>query len=239
MNGASDLEIAEQFNYVLGPENKIKNGDKFARFAEGSLGIFSETIGRLMQAGDLVFKNTAYYGAMYQEAKRQGLKTSKEIKHFMDLHSDYSDANSFEDALTFVYANDSKAYKAVSRMFSGGGSDFYSSLWATLVPYQKIPTNVFAEYFEFMTPLYGIASAGQKFYRSAKLRTELKKERNANKKAIIREKMDRSNQRAEQSLGRAVTGFALYNIAFELVKLGVLSAKSQNRKNWDNNWVRL
>jgi hypothetical protein len=103
-------------------------------------------------------------------------------------------------------------------------------LWATLVPYQKIPTNVFAEYFEFMTPLYGIASAGQKFYRSATLRKELKKERNANKKAIIREKMDRSNQKAEQSLGRAVTGIALYSFAFELVKLGVLSAKSKNRK---------
>jgi antitoxin component YwqK of YwqJK toxin-antitoxin module len=229
LSGASDIEIAERFNFVLGPDNKIKNGDKFLRFTEGSLGVFSETIGRLMQAGDLVFKNTAYYGAMHQEAKRRGLK-GKEIKHFMDLHADYSDANSFEDALTFVYANDSKAYKAVSRMFSGGGSNFYSSLWATLVPYQKIPTNVFAEYFEFMTPLYGLASAGFKFNDAAGLRKQLKKERNANKKAIIQEKMDRINQKAEQSIGRAVTGFGLYMIAFELVKLGVLSAKSQSRK---------
>jgi hypothetical protein len=229
LSGASDIEIAERFNFVLGPDNKIKNGDKFLRFTEGSLGVFSETIGRLMQAGDLVFKNTAYYGAMHQEAKRRGLK-GKEIKHFMDLHADYSDANSYEDALTFVYANDSKAYKAVSRMFSGGGSNFYSSLWATLVPYQKIPTNVFAEYFEFMTPLYGLASAGFKFNDAAGLRKQLKKERNANKKAIIQEKMDRINQKAEQSIGRAMTGFGLYMIAFELVKLGVLSAKSQSRK---------
>jgi len=189
-------------------------------------------------AGDAVFRSTAYYSALTEQAKLSGLKDPKDIENFIILNSDYSNTKADNEALRFVYANNSRIYQGVSKIY-GSGSDLPGKAWklfATgVIPYAKIPTNVIIEFSEIMIPELSTGKAAYYSYELNKLSQKQKTTRNPQEKLRIEaEKQDIARKRDEM-VGKAVVGTALTFTAAWIAQSGALSggAQGEDRKRKD------
>jgi hypothetical protein len=231
----SQNDLAAKYKFALGEDGKIKNKDKVLRFIEGTLGLPSEFMFRMLGAPDAIFKNTAYFSALYQEARRQGYNDKKQIEWFIALHSDYSNDKAYNDSLKFIYSNNSELYKKVSGFTYGSFKEdtplnkAMKLLMTTEAPYQKIPINVAIEYFDFMVPIFGIGRAGYNYGQIANLSGKLKTSSQKNKKQIENE-ISLLHQEAEEHLGRAIAGTTLIWAANMAIAAGAVSGSSSDKR---------
>lgn len=238
----SQNDLAAKYKFALGEDGKIKNKDKFLRLLEGTLGVPSEFMFRMLGAPDAIFKNTAYFSALYQEARRQGYTDKKQIEWFIALHSDYSNDKAYNDALKFIYSNNSQLYKVVSGFTYGNFKEdtpfnkVMKLLMTTEAPYQKIPINVAIEYFDFMVPIIGITRAGFNYGKIANLSGKLKTASQKNKKQIENE-ISLLHQEAEEHLGRAIAGATLIWAANIVIAAGAVSGSSSDKRERDKKQI--
>jgi hypothetical protein len=231
----SQNDLAAKYKFALGEDGKIKNKDKALRFIEGTIGLPSEFMFRMLGAPDAIFKNTAYFSALYQEARRQGYNDKKQIEWFIALHSDYSNDKAYNDSLKFIYSNNSELYKKVSGFTYGSFKEdtplnkAMKLLMTTEAPYQKIPINVAIEYFDFMVPIFGIGRAGLNYGQIANLSGKLKTSSQKNKKQIENE-ISLLHQEAEEHLGRAIAGTTLIWAANMAIAAGAVSGSSSDKR---------
>ena len=243
LGGASQEEIANRYKFALNEKGEIKNKDIVLRALEGTLGLPAETMFRLLGAPDAVFKNTAYFSGLYQEARRLGYKDKKQIDWFIAMHSDYSNDKAYTDALKFIYANNSTAYRNISGFLYGGfKEDNLTNKIAklgvtTLVPYQKIPINVAAEYFDFMVPLVGVGRAGYKYAQIAGLTAKRDSTKSQVKKDEINNQIGLLHQEAEEHLGRSVVGVGLIWTATSIIAAGAVSGSAREKKERDKKQI--
>lgn len=232
--GASQEQMANDYKFALDEKGEIKKKDVILRAIEGTLGVPSEAMFRMLGAPDAVFKNTAYFSGLYQEARRLGYNDKKQIEWFIAMHSDYSNDKAYTDALKFIYANNSKAYKFVSGITYGPfkedtGFNKAMKLGMTmLVPYQKIPVNVAAEYFDFMVPLFGVGRAALKYNEIRRLKN--KNTKSQVEKNKIKNQIDLLHQEAEEHLGRSIVGTTLITSATYVIAAGAVSGSAKEKK---------
>lgn len=234
----TDEEIAAEYGYSLNAMGQIPKKEKLIKTIEGTFGFPAEVFFRILGAGDAVFRSTAYYSALTEQAKLAGLKDPKDIENFIILNSDYSNTKADNESLRFVYANNSRIYQGVSKIY-GAGSDIPGKAWklfATgVIPYAKIPTNVIIEFSEIMIPELSTAKAAYYSLELNKLAQKQKTTRNPQEKLRIEaEKQDLARKRDEM-VGKAVVGTALTYTTAWIAQSGALSggAQGEDRKRKD------
>ncbi len=232
----SDADIAAEYGYNLNEAGKIPTKEKIIKGIEGTFGLPAETFFRLLGSVDAVFRNTAYYSALSEQAKLSGLKDPKDIENFIILNSDYSNTKADNEALRYVYSNNSGAYKVASGIYSLGDKIFgkdtaFAKLLRVVatgvIPFAKIPTNLAIEFAEIMIPEWAIGKAGFAQTKIFKLRMQIKNTKNPQTKLKLEsQKQDLIRQR-DESVGRTVVGYALNYAGRWIAESGALSAGAQ------------
>ncbi len=197
---------------------------------EGTFGVPAETFFRLLGSVDAVFRNMAYYSALSEQAKLSGLKDSKDIENFIILNSDYSNTKADQEALRYVYSNNSKPYQFISKIY-GTGQGTGGKIWklgATgVIPYAKIPTNLAIEFAEIMIPDWAILKAGYQAKKIYDLNKQIRNTRNPQAKLKLEAQKQDIARKRDELVGRAVVGYALTYAGRWIAESGALSAGAQ------------
>jgi hypothetical protein len=234
----SDEELAAEYGYSLNEAGKIPKKEVFIKTIEGTFGFPAEVFFRILGAGDAVFRNVAYYSALTEQAKLSGITDPKEIENFIILNSDYSNTKADNEALRFVYSNNSRIYKGISQIY-GSGTDAPGKAWklfATgVIPYAKIPTNVILEFSDIMIPELSLAKAGFYSYQLNNLSQKQKATRNPQEKLKLESQKQDIARKRDEMVGRAVVGTALTFFSQWVAQSGALSggAQGEDKKRKD------
>lgn len=231
-------ELAEKYNFPIGAEdNKIPTKDKVLRALEGTFGLVAELNFRALGGPDAFFKTAAYYGALFEQAKIKGFSNVPEEKYggiselqfFIDMNSDYSNTEAMEEAAKLIYANNGALYKVMTWIASASGKDkpgVVKSAFTTLIPYQKIPTNVAEEFLQFSNPVYSFAASAYYYATGTSLGDKIKNTRIPSiKKKLIQEQRE-ALRNADISMARMLVGAALQSLAYEIALSGALSGSA-------------
>lgn len=230
IQGESDADIAAEYGYNLNEKGKIPNKEKAIKAIEGTFGVPAEIFFRLLGSVDAVFRNMAYYSALSEQAKLSGLTNPTDIENFIKLNSDYSNTKADNEALRYVYSNNSKAYKFISKLY-GSGKGTEGKLWklgATgVIPFAKIPTNLAIEFAEIMIPEWSFAKAAYNYRQMYKLNVQIKNTKNPQTKLKLESQKQDLARKRDELIGRAVVGTALNYAGAWIAQSGALSAGAQ------------
>ena len=239
-------EFAEKYKFLIKEDTgRVGTKDKILRVMEGMFGVAAELNFRALGGPDAFFKTAAYYGALFEQARIKGLSDVPEEKYgglselqfFIEMNSDYSNAEAMEEASKLIYANDGVLYKGLSFIISGfnrkGSSGKLSYVqkaanasFTTLLPFQKIPSNVAEEFLQFSNPVYSMMASGW-FYTDSIITAE--KIKNAKipsvKKKLIQE-YRRQLRNADMSISRAIVGATLQQAAYAIAENFALSGSA-------------
>jgi antitoxin component YwqK of YwqJK toxin-antitoxin module len=225
--GMSNDDIAVQYGYSLNEAGKIPKKEKAIKFIEGTFGIPAETFFRLMSSVDAVFRNMAYYSALSEQAKLSGLKDPKDIENFIMLNSDYSNTKADNEALRYVYSNNSKAYKEISKVYGSGEGvlgKIRKLIMTGVLPFAKIPTNLILEYVDIMVPEWAFGKAG--YYETQILlkMNEISKTKNPQTKLKLESQKQDLARKRDEMVGRGTVGLLLSFAGKWFAESGALSA---------------
>jgi hypothetical protein len=230
IQGVSDADIAAEYGFNLNEKGKIPNKEKAIKAIEGTFGLPAEAFFRLLGSVDAVFRNMAYFSALSEQAKLSGLKDPKDIENFIILNSDYSNTKADNEALRYVYSNNSKTYQFISKIY-GTGKGTEGKIWklgATgVIPFAKIPTNLAIEYAEIMIPELSMAKAayyGRQLYILGK---KIKSTKNPQAKLKLESQKQDLARKRDEVIGRAVVGYSLSYAGAWIAQSGALSAGAQ------------
>jgi hypothetical protein len=230
VQGKTDADIAAEYGYNLNQAGKIPGKEKVVKMLEGTFGVPAETFFRLLGSVDAVFRNMAYYSALSEQAKLSGLKDSKDIENFIILNSDYSNTKADQEALRYVYSNNSKPYQFISKIY-GTGQGTGGKIWklgATgVIPYAKIPTNLAIEFAEIMIPDWAILKAGYQAKKIYDLNKQIRNTKNPQAKLKLEAQKQDIARKRDELVGRAVVGYALTYAGRWIAESGALSAGAQ------------
>lgn len=230
IQGESDADIAAEYGYNLNAKGKIPNKEKAIKAIEGTFGLPAEAFFRLLGSVDAVFRNMAYYSALSEQAKLSGLKNPTDIENFIKLNSDYSNTKADNEALRYVYSNNSKAYKFISKLY-GSGKGIEGKIWklgATgVIPFAKIPTNLAIEFAEIMIPEWSFAKAAYNFLPMNKLNKQIKNTKNPQTKLKLESQRQDLARKRDELIGRGLVGTALNYAGTWIAQSGALSAGAQ------------
>jgi hypothetical protein len=230
VQGKTDADIAAEYGYNLNQAGKIPGKEKVVKMLEGTFGVPAETFFRLLGSVDAVFRNMAYYSALSEQAKLSGLKDPKDIENFIILNSDYSNTKADQEALRYVYSNNSKTYQFISKIY-GTGQGTGGKIWklgATgVIPYAKIPTNLAIEFAEIMIPDWAILKAGYQAKKIYDLNKEIRNTKNPQAKLKLEAQKQDIARKRDELVGRAVVGYALTYAGRWIAESGALSAGAQ------------
>lgn len=230
VQGKTDADIAAEYGYNLNQAGKIPGKEKVVKMLEGTFGVPAETFFRLLGSVDAVFRNMAYYSALSEQAKLSGIKNPKDIENFIILNSDYSNTKADQEALRYVYSNNSKTYQFISKIY-GTGQGTGGKIWklgATgVIPYAKIPTNLAIEFAEIMIPDWAIIKAGYQAKKIYDLNKEIRNTRNPQAKLKLEAQKQDIARKRDELVGRAVVGYALTYAGRWIAESGALSAGAQ------------
>jgi hypothetical protein len=230
VQGKTDADIAAEYGYNLNQAGKIPGKEKVVKMLEGTFGVPAETFFRLLGSVDAVFRNMAYYSALSEQAKLSGLKDSKDIENFIILNSDYSNTKADQEALRYVYSNNSKPYQFISKIY-GTGQGTGGKIWklgATgVIPYAKIPTNLAIEFAEIMIPDWAILKAGYQAKKIYDLNKQIRNTKNPQSKLKLEAQKQDIARKRDELVGRAVVGYALTYAGRWIAESGALSAGAQ------------
>ena len=225
--GMSNEDVAAQYGYNLNEKGKIPNKEKAIKFIEGTFGVPAETFFRLLGSVDAVFRNMAYYSALSEQAKLSGLKDPKDIENFIMLNSDYSNTKADNEALRYVYSNNSTAYKAISKVYGSGEGvlgKIRKLIMTGVLPFAKIPTNLIIEYIEIMVPEWSFAKSG--YYETQILlkTNEINNTKNPQTKLKLESQKQDLARKRDEAIGRATVGLLLSFAGKWFAESGALSA---------------
>lgn len=230
VQGKTDADIAAEYGYNLNEAGKIPGKEKVVKMLEGTFGVPAETFFRLLGSVDAVFRNMAYYSALSEQAKLSGLKDPKDIENFIILNSDYSNTKADEEALRYVYSNNSKPYQFISKIY-GTGQGTAGKIWklgATgVIPYAKIPTNLAIEFAEIMIPDWAILKAGYQASKIFALNSQIRNTKNPQAKLSLEAQKQDLARKRDELIGRAVVGYALTYAGRWIAESGALSSGAQ------------
>jgi hypothetical protein len=230
VQGKTDADIAAEYGYNLNQAGKIPGKEKVVKMLEGTFGVPAETFFRLLGSVDAVFRNMAYYSALSEQAKLSGLKDPKDIENFIILNSDYSNTKADQEALRYVYSNNSKTYQFISKIY-GTGQGTGGKIWklgATgVIPYAKIPTNLAIEFAEIMIPDWAILKAGYQAKKIYDLNKQIRNTKNPQAKLKLEAQKQDIARKRDELVGRAVVGYALTYAGRWIAESGALSAGAQ------------
>ena len=228
--GKSSEEIATEYGYNINEKGKIPNKEKTVKTLEGIFGVPAELFFRLLGSVDAVFRNMAYYSALSEQAKLAGLKDPKDIENFIILNSDYSNTKADQEALRYVYSNNSKTYQFISKIY-GTGQGTGGKIWklgATgVIPYAKIPTNLAIEFAEIMIPDLALAKAAIQVIKIQNLNSKIRNTKNPQAKLKLEAQKQELARKRDELVGRAVVGNALTYAGAWIAESGALSAGAQ------------
>jgi len=225
--GMSSQDVAAQYGYNLNEKGKIPNKEIAIKFIEGTFGLPAETFFRLLGSVDAVFRNMAYYSALSEQAKLSGLKDPKDIENFIVLNSDYSNTKADNEALRYVYSNNSTAYKAISKVY-GPGEGLLGKIWKLgmtgVLPFAKIPTNLIIEYIDIMVPEWSFAKSG--YYETQILlkTNEINNTKNPQTKLKLESQKQDLARKRDEAVGRGTVGLLLSFAGKWFAESGALSA---------------
>jgi hypothetical protein len=230
VQGKTDADIAAEYGYSLNEAGKIPRKEKVVKMLEGTFGVPAETFFRLLGSVDAVFRNMAYYSALSEQAKLAGLKDPKDIENFIILNSDYSNTKADQEALRYVYSNNSKPYQFISKIY-GTGQGTAGKIWklgATgVIPYAKIPTNLAIEFAEIMIPDWAILKAGYQTSKIYALNSQIRNTKNPQAKLSLEAQKQDLARKRDELIGRAVVGYALTYAGRWIAESGALSSGAQ------------
>jgi len=238
--GKSTADIAAEYGYNLDQSGKIPNKEKAIKTLEGIFGVPAEAFFRLLGSVDAVFRNTAYYSALSEQAKLSGLKDPKDIENFIILNSDYSNKAADNEALRYVYSNNSGAYKFASKIYGSGqgtGGKIVKLGMTGVIPYLKIPINLAIEYSEIMIPDLAFAKAAIAAGKIFNLNTKIKKTKNPQAKLKLEAQKQELARKRDELIGRAVVGYALTYAGKWFAESGALSAGAQGEDKKRKDYV--
>jgi len=238
--GKTSADIAAEYGYNLDQSGKIPNKEKAVKTLEGIFGVPAEAFFRLLGSVDAVFRNTAYYSALSEQAKLSGLKDPKDIENFIILNSDYSNKAADNEALRYVYSNNSGAYKFISKIY-GSGQGPGGKLWKLgmtgVIPYAKIPTNLAIEYSEIMIPDLAFAKVAIAVGKIFNLNTKIKKSKNPQAKLKLEAQKQELARKRDELIGRGLVGYALTYAGKWFAESGALSAGAQGEDKKRKDYV--
>ena len=239
-NGKSDADIAEEYGYNLNQAGKIPKKEKAIKIIEGTFGVPAEAFFRLLGSVDAVFRNTAYFSALSEQAKLSGLKDPKDIENFIILNSDYSNKAADNEALRYVYSNNSETYKFISKIY-GTGQGPGGKLWKLgmtgVIPYAKIPTNLAIEYSEIMIPDLAFAKAAVAGYKIFTLNKDIKRTKNPQAKLKLESQKQELARKRDELIGRGLVGYSLTYAGRWFAESGALSAGAQGEDKKRKDYV--
>jgi len=238
--GKTSADIAAEYGYNLDQSGKIPNKEKAVKTLEGIFGVPAEAFFRLLGSVDAVFRNTAYYSALSEQAKLSGLKDPKDIENFIILNSDYSNKAADNEALRYVYSNNSGAYKFISKIY-GSGQGPGGKLWKLgmtgVIPYAKIPTNLAIEYSEIMIPDLAFAKAAITVGKIFNINTKIKATKNPQTKLKLEAQKQELARKRDELIGRGLVGYALTYAGKWFAESGALSAGAQGEDKKRKDYV--
>lgn len=243
--GESSEEIATKYGYSLNQAGKIPNKEKAIKFWEGTIGLPAEMMFRFLGSADALFKNTAYFGALYEQAMIEvaaGRLDKSDVDNFIKLNSDFTNDVASNEALRFVYANRTPVSK-----FVGGALNIKSSdniitkalklMGSGLIPYVNVPTNIIAEYAQFMIPEFGGIMSSIYTKQALDSKKKMDSAKNPQNKIKAEAEMLTSRRRAEEAAARAAVGFGLSMLIKTFVDSGAISASAQDEDEKRKDYV--
>lgn len=225
--GMSNDDIAVQYGYSLNEAGKIPAKERAIKFIEGTFGLPAETFFRLMGSVDAVFRNMAYYSALSEQAKLSGLKDPKDIENFIMLNSDYSNTKADNEALRYVYSNNSTAYKEISKVYGSGEGvlgKIRKLIMTGVLPFAKIPTNLIIEYIDIMVPEWSFGKAGYYETQILQKMNEISKTKNPQTKLKLESQKQDLARKRDEAVGRGTVGLLLSFAGKWFAESGALSA---------------
>jgi len=230
IQGESDADIAAEYGFNLNEKGKIPDKEKAIKAIEGIFGLPAEAFFRLLGSVDAVFRNMAYYSALSEQAKLSGLKDPKDIENFIILNSDYSNTKADNEALRYVYSNNSGTYKEISKIYGSGkgfGGKLRKLIATGVIPFAKIPTNLAIEYSEIMIPELSMAKAAYYSRQLYILGKKIKSTKNPQAKLKLESQKQDLARKRDEVIGRAVVGYSLSYAGAWIAQSGALSAGAQ------------
>ena len=239
-------EFAEKYKFLIKEDTgRVGTKDKILRVMEGMFGVAAELNFRALGGPDAFFKTAAYYGALFEQARIKGLSDVPEEKYgglselqfFIEMNSDYSNAEAMEEASKLIYANDGVLYKGLSFIISGfnrkGSSGKLSftqkaanASFTTLLPFQKIPSNVAEEFLQFSNPVYSLMASGWFYTDSINTSKKIKNAKIPSVKKKLIQEYRRQLRNADMSLSRAIVGATLQYAAITIAENFALSGSA-------------
>jgi antitoxin component YwqK of YwqJK toxin-antitoxin module len=233
IGGMSNEEIATKYGYSLNEQGKIPKKEVVNKVLEGLTGWNAEVFFRLLGSADAVFKNMAYYSALHEQAMievQNGNLKKEDVDTFIKLNSDYTNETAKNEALRFVYSNDSTLSKYAGFKFKG--DDLFSKLMNLtkngIIPYSKVPSNIIVEYSDIMLPEWGLMRGAFYQYKAAQSKIKAKNSKNPAISSVSESERLDYERRANEVLSRAALGFGLNLFAGTLASMGVLSSGAQD-----------
>jgi hypothetical protein len=234
--GESSEEIATKYGYSLNQAGKIPNKEKAIKAWEGIVGLPAELMFRFLGSADALFKNTAYFGALYEQAMIEvaaGRLDKSDVDNFIKLNSDFTNDVAKNEALRFVYANRTPVSK-----FIGGALNIKSTdnvfvkagklVGSGVIPYVNVPTNIISEYAQFMMPEYGGIMSSIYTKQALDSKKKMDSAKNPQNKLKAEAEMLTNRRRAEEAAARAAVGLGLSMLIKTFVDSGAISASAQD-----------
>ena len=251
-------ELADKYNFPLDKTKKIPTKDKILRSFEGTFGFVAEANFRFLGGPDAFFRTTAYFGALYEQARAKGLSNEpspklggmSEQELFMIINSDFSNKEAMNEAMRFIYANDGLLYKTLSRLFTlGGKADTFAGKLAkssatTVVPFAKIPANVAEEFLQFADPSVSTVVSAYNYRKAKMLDKEIKAAKIPSQKAKLRNEQKQAYRDADLALSRGLVGVALQYLSIEMITQYAISGSAspaagvdEKERNWKKEFM--
>lgn len=243
--GESSEEIATKYGYSLTQAGKIPKKEMVIKFWEGIVGLPAELMFRFLGSADAVFKNTAYFGALYEQAMIEvaaGRLDKSDVDNFIKLNSDFTNDAAKNEALRFVYANRTPVSKFIGGALSIKPKDNIITkalklVGSGVIPYVNVPTNIIAEYAQFMMPEYGAVMGGIYLKQSSDAKKKMNSAKNPQNKLKAEAEMLANKRRAEESLARAAVGLGMSMLIKTFVDSGAISASAQDEDEKRKDYV--
>lgn len=234
--GESSEEIATKYGYSLNQAGKIPKKEVAIKAWEGIVGLPAEMMFRFLGSADALFKNTAYFGALYEQAMIEvaaGRLDKSDVDNFIKLNSDFTNDVAKNEALRFVYANRTPVSKFIGGTLNIKSTDnvFVKAgklAGSGVIPYVNVPTNIIAEYAQFMIPEYGGVMASVYTKQALDAKKKMDSAKNPQNKLKAEAEMLTNRRRAEEAAARAAVGLGLSMLIKTFVDSGAISASAQD-----------
>lgn len=234
--GESSEEIATKYGYSLNQVGKIPKKEVAIKAWEGIVGLPAEMMFRFLGSADALFKNTAYFGALYEQAMIEvaaGRLDKSDVDNFIKLNSDFTNDVAKNEALRFVYANRTPVSKFIGGALNIKSTDnvlvkAFKLVGSGVIPYVNVPTNIIAEYAQFMMPEYGGVMASVYTKQALDARKKMNSAKNPQNKLKAEAEMLTNRRRAEEAAARAAVGLGLSMLIKTFVDSGAISASAQD-----------